>query len=400
MIPDNLNPENYVHLLNEFIDHGKQIEPSTNIPKHHITQDIYYYLADYYFKNNDLNKAIEFYIRDLTLNRDRFNSWVGCALVLIKFSDEYFCSNGRVFYSSTDEVLLLGEKVLRCFNEAVRLKKSESKVWFEYGKFAYYISSYISRVMKFGPALENSQKEEMKKQRKRFLDRARDCFESAINSGDCDTIWMNYYFLGKIAERSNILQALRYYELFKFHMTSIEHSRSRFGIEIHYRIHACVLKYIYRHKTLPARVLSQMLVFLSRAKKGKTFGGFVPSDELEIENEVIEGAEEVKPDLVSMEIKSRQLFMEIVQMCLEAMHRNLQCTQSCSHYKSLYRMAYHYFLSNDPRFARKILTESFELPARFPSSILDEESSTDTVNFFTISGLFPLINIILHSMES
>ncbi|XP_053207924.1 uncharacterized protein LOC128391981 [Panonychus citri] len=89
MIPDNLNPERYSQFISEYIDNGKPIEASSNIPKHRVTQNIYYYLADYYLKHKDFKKAIKFYILDLTLNLDRFDSWVGCALSLADEIEQY-----------------------------------------------------------------------------------------------------------------------------------------------------------------------------------------------------------------------------------------------------------------------------------------------------------------------
>lgn len=41
---------------------------------------IYYLLADYYFKNRDFSKTIDFYILDLTLHPNNFDSWAGLAL--------------------------------------------------------------------------------------------------------------------------------------------------------------------------------------------------------------------------------------------------------------------------------------------------------------------------------
>ncbi|XP_053210540.1 calcineurin-binding protein cabin-1-like [Panonychus citri] len=135
---------------------------------------------------------MKFYILDLTLNRNRFDSWVGCALSLADEIEQYSSPNCQVFYSSTEEMLLLGEKVFRCFNEAIRLKDNRSKVWYKYGKCAYNIASYISRIMKLGTVLENSQKVEMNQQHKRFLDQAQVCFESTSKFSKADEIRMAY----------------------------------------------------------------------------------------------------------------------------------------------------------------------------------------------------------------
>ncbi|XP_053207922.1 uncharacterized protein LOC128391979 [Panonychus citri] len=398
LVPDNLKPERFSNSVKEFIDHEKSMEPITSIPKNHVTQDLYYYLADYYLKHEDFQKAIKFYILDLTLNRKRFDSWVGCALAITSQIDQYSSTYGRVFYSSTDEVLLLGEKVLRCFYEAVKLKKSESKVWFEYGKFAYYISSYISRVIKFGPVLENSQKEEMKKQRKRFLDIARDCFERGTNKNlpASDEIYFNYYFLGKIAERSNILQALRFYKSSMSHpisseaTTGIDNVNSiilihRFGIEINYRIHACVLKYILKHENLSTQILSQILVFLTGAEES-TFFGSLPESEITAED-----AENVVPE------SEVELYERIRKMCVGQMFRILRSYPD--HCKSLYRIAHHFL--KDPLFALEILTKSFQSTTRPESSTASGTEGNASTNFSSIRDFSTRLNvIIIYSMES
>ncbi|XP_053204373.1 calcineurin-binding protein cabin-1-like [Panonychus citri] len=186
----------------------------------------------------------------------------------------YFSKDCRVFYSYTNEVLFLGATACRCFNEAIRLKNNKFKVWAEYGKCAYDIASYISRVKRFGP--ENLNREEMKQHRKRFYEQARVCFESANNIVDADKIWLNYYYLGKIAERSNILQALRYYELSDLHLAltgatypcRLGYYNSYYtryeieALEVHYRIHSSVLKYIRRNSDkLSPKTLSQIMAF-------------------------------------------------------------------------------------------------------------------------------------------
>ncbi|XP_053210516.1 uncharacterized protein LOC128394239 [Panonychus citri] len=124
LVPENLNPERFSSSVKEYIDHGKSIEPTTSILTNHVTQDLYYYLADYYLKHGHFQKASKFYILDLTLNRSRFDSWVGCALAI---TNQYSSTSCRDFCSSTEEMLLLEEKVLRCFNEAIRLKDNNSR---------------------------------------------------------------------------------------------------------------------------------------------------------------------------------------------------------------------------------------------------------------------------------
>jgi len=41
--------------------------------------DLFYYLADYYFKNKEFNKALKFYMHDVSINPNRFQSWAAMA---------------------------------------------------------------------------------------------------------------------------------------------------------------------------------------------------------------------------------------------------------------------------------------------------------------------------------
>ncbi|XP_053207923.1 uncharacterized protein LOC128391980 [Panonychus citri] len=366
LVPDNLNPERFSNSVKEFIDHGKSIEP-TIIPKNHVTQDLYYYLADYYLKHGHFQKAIKFYILDLTLNRSRFDSWVGCALSMTDLIYQYSLPSCQVFYSAIDEVLLLGEKAGRCYNEALRLKEGESKLMIKYGKCAYNIASYISRVMKFGPVLENSRKETMNQRRKQFLDQARVCFESANKFANDDEIWLNYYFLGKIAERiieffTNTLPDGAPCMFSSAANRGIDYDFEicdGFGNEIHYRIHACVLKYINRHKTPPTKILSQIMLFLTRAKKSYFGSWFNLKDETD--DEIMRDINETVTDLATLvhdgifESDSEQLVNRIEQTCLKAIFYILKDYRH--HYKSLYRIAHYHFLTTDYRFSQKVLTD-------------------------------------------
>ncbi|XP_053208040.1 uncharacterized protein LOC128392084 isoform X1 [Panonychus citri] len=123
LIPDNLNPERFSNSVKEYVDHGKPIEPSSSIPKDHVTRDLYYYLADYYLKNEEFKKAVQFYFLDLTLNLNRIDSWAGCALAITSQIDQYFSTNCHVIYSSMKRVFFMGGRVCKLFNKAIGLRE-------------------------------------------------------------------------------------------------------------------------------------------------------------------------------------------------------------------------------------------------------------------------------------
>ena len=45
--------------------------------------DLFYLLADYYFKNSEFGQAVEFYMKDLSWNPKRIDSWVPLTLSLV-----------------------------------------------------------------------------------------------------------------------------------------------------------------------------------------------------------------------------------------------------------------------------------------------------------------------------
>ena len=44
-------------------------------------EDLFYYLGDYYFKNKEFTKALKFYMHDVSVKPDRFQSWAAMALM-------------------------------------------------------------------------------------------------------------------------------------------------------------------------------------------------------------------------------------------------------------------------------------------------------------------------------
>ena len=85
----------------------------TNLPD--FIKHTFYLLADYNFKHKEIPKAIKFYLNDLRINYNRFNSWAGLALAKAMQLDE------KVRWSDTKENNLLkkSELTLYCFERAI-----------------------------------------------------------------------------------------------------------------------------------------------------------------------------------------------------------------------------------------------------------------------------------------
>lgn len=259
-------------------------------------------------------------------------------------------------------------------------------------------------------SMDPSDKKNLIKQKKRMLQRARVCFKSANNVADAEEIWLHYYFLGKIAERNNILQALKYYELSDLHLalsgatypSKISyHNSTRLSIEaleVHYRIHACVLKYVRRHNgRMPAKTLSQIKIHLLRALRSpftkqaqvsnSTSDHDYISNEIRlntVNNQISNDVREVVSDLVTLvddgvlDGDERRLKPKIMEMCLEAMNRCLQ--RFPNHYKSLYRLAHHFFSLKDFIAARVVLLGRFTASSGSSSLLKKPENLLDSNN--------------------
>ncbi|CAG2121985.1 unnamed protein product, partial [Medioppia subpectinata] len=153
LVPQHLQPNNRTDTITKYIDSGETIPDDYSKETTHITETIYYLLADYYFKNKEFNKAREFYILDLTLNVNRFDSWAASALTRTFEVDQQLIS-GENIELSLFELTMTGQ---RCFQRALLLEPTASKLWIEFGHFVYNISSTALRMRKislFNPQME------------------------------------------------------------------------------------------------------------------------------------------------------------------------------------------------------------------------------------------------------
>lgn len=189
------------------------------------------------------------------------------------------------------------------YQRASELEPGHSLIWIEYGTFVYMMHSFCSRVLKQDAHKLSMEKFEVLETRKdSMLELAAHCFLSAnrlLNepSGQQDDRWLTYYILGKIAEKKNddppvflehyhkvsreivpmsadfienyffsnnshfkliFFQAsLLLYENKASYPKKISYSTplnlSVEALEVHYRIHASILKYLEQHEGKPLK---------------------------------------------------------------------------------------------------------------------------------------------------
>lgn len=380
--PDDLNPSKHVKIIENFIDHGEPMSNLGDVVKNDVTKDIYYYLADYYFKNKDFAKAKEFYNYDLVLNTDRFDSWAASALIRANGIDKAL-SDGVI--SAEDFVKGpfhdLADSAIRCFEQATKLKPNEAKatLWIEFGNLTYNLISLASRLFTYEDFEAEMEDRDIGdtgdlEARHRYLYKlAKNCFTSANRLCVSEEIWLHYYMLGKIHEKVSVFKALEYYmmadgQLFMeqaSYPSKISYHNppdlAYEAMEVHYRIHSCAMKYLI---TATARDLSQELMdklkkYLLAAQRSPfvEYEG-ITDPHLKMGDRAHRDVALFLSDVIDMASDNAN-YDELLFMCLHGMKR---CLVRCDkNFKALYRLAFYYQRIHAPKMAQEILLAK-ELP--------------------------------------
>ncbi|RWS31188.1 hypothetical protein B4U80_06573 [Leptotrombidium deliense] len=402
LVPNSMNPKNQIKRIENYIETGNESELNVTLEKHNVTHHLYYLLADYYFKNKEFKKAKLYYKLDLCLNCDRFDSWAASALVRSSLLDQHLISGDNPIYKNPDKFYKATESAFRCYSRALKLDPSNTKLWIEYGNLAYNISSHASRLKKsaiYGATLSKSNSKEdaerFEQKRKEMLQIAKYCFESANNTDCKDEIWLHYYFLGKIAEKSDLLLALHYYELADLYLflnsalypKKISYHNPSYlsieALEIHYRIHCSALKFLSSTHRLTRKALQKIKVFLIRAFRSPFVKQINSSLPTILDHDYTSGAlnsssnsfgrtidtvSELLNDMLDIvseridKVDENKMKASLIEMCMNAMKRCL--IRFGPHYKSLYRLAYYAYTTGDVQSAKNILMHSFTVPVQ------------------------------------
>ncbi|GFQ82744.1 calcineurin-binding protein cabin-1 [Trichonephila clavata] len=235
--------------------------PFKDKPVSDVVKDLYYLLGDYYFKNKEFSKAIKFYLMDICINPDRQDSWAGMALSRSSQLDQklnsYELRNESTIYRKS-------ATALKCFEHSLELDPTTTSLWIEYGSLAYILHSHASRQLK-QEAVGEELFELLKKKKLEMLQVAEKCFYAANHcddGGEPEEAWLHHYMLGKICEKKSegpsiymdhFQKALMYlHEDFARYPQKIQYHNplelSIEALEVYYRIHASVLKFLWKHE--------------------------------------------------------------------------------------------------------------------------------------------------------
>ncbi|XP_047447274.1 calcineurin-binding protein cabin-1 isoform X5 [Mugil cephalus] len=249
--------------------------PDGSAPAPPIINEIYYLLADYHFKNKEQSKAIKFYLHDICVCPNRFDSWAGMALARASRIQDKLNSNEL---KSDVPIWKHSQAVLNCFKRALEIDSSNLSLWIEYGNISYALHSFASRQLKqWRNELPPDVVKQMEERRDSMLGTAFKCFQGASRcEGDSDEEeWLIHYMLGKIAEKRK-QPPVEYLHLYKKAAHYLHEEAARYprkihyhnppdlameALELHFRLSATILKLLEANKPdLEHELLFNLLV--------------------------------------------------------------------------------------------------------------------------------------------
>ncbi|KAI4485580.1 hypothetical protein M0802_012702 [Mischocyttarus mexicanus] len=276
LVPEDSDPNQIIEEMKDYVMGEKEKMPCVKKPLPHSISSIYYLLGDFYFKNSKWTLAARYYLLDLCLRPTGLNSWAGLAMSTGTIIDIWL-TNYRLI--SEDKLLMKAKIAQSSYRHATELAPNHIIIWTEYGSFVYMVHSFCSRLLKQETDTLSMEKFEVLENRKEeMLEIAEQCFQSSnrlfmachgidnINKIQ-DERWLCQYMLGKIAEKKNedppiflscYAQASKLlYENNAEYPRRISHKNPQYlsieALEVHYRIHASILKYLEQHEGKPLK---------------------------------------------------------------------------------------------------------------------------------------------------
>ncbi|XP_076756592.1 calcineurin-binding protein cabin-1 isoform X1 [Xylocopa sonorina] len=290
LIPPESDPHQVIDEMMAYIMGERETMPTIQKLLPHCMSNIYYLLADFYFKNTKWYAAIRYYMLDLCFHPTRLSSWTGLAMSSATIIETWLSKNKPI---NEDKLLAKAKLAQSSYRHAVELDSCNHIIWTEYGSFAYVVHSFCSRLLKQETDTLSMERFEVLETRKEeMLEIAHHCFQACahlfIGAKDGpiqhDERWLYQYMLGKVAEKKN-QDPPTYLEHYAKASELLYHNNAQYprrishkspqhlsveALEVHYRIHASILKYLEQHEGKPLKKsLGQLLQFhLEKCAKG------------------------------------------------------------------------------------------------------------------------------------
>ncbi|VDI32017.1 calcineurin-binding protein cabin-1 [Mytilus galloprovincialis] len=200
LVPESQKPVYVIDSLQDYIDGTTDTfnEESIYNPSP-VSQELYYLLADYYFKNHEQAKAIKYYMNDICVNPSRLDSWAGMALARMSQLEQKLNSTELKMDFPVHKKSIAA---LRCFRRALQIDESNGKLWMEYGSLAYQLHSHSSRQLTWKYTFPLSAEMELiaTNSRQEMLRTSYNCYRKAIECEN-EEEWLQHYMIGKCLEK-------------------------------------------------------------------------------------------------------------------------------------------------------------------------------------------------------
>uniref|UniRef100_A0A5S6Q1I8 Uncharacterized protein n=1 Tax=Trichuris muris TaxID=70415 RepID=A0A5S6Q1I8_TRIMR len=211
VVPAELKADRLLRQWDSFFD-GELDDPprlTSPDPEIAIVGNIYYLIADHLMKSAQLEEAVSYYLRYLTICSQHFDGWGGLGMTCVGILETRFFST-NLNYCAEDEVWVeyWSRRARVCFEKALALNACNLIIRMEYAVIAYCLHSFFSRMIRKNPQLEASELEKKNVRRRDFLTCVQRVLNNMIDTGlsqlDSKDHWLVYYFLGKVGEKENM----------------------------------------------------------------------------------------------------------------------------------------------------------------------------------------------------
>ncbi|XP_068250367.1 uncharacterized protein [Palaemon carinicauda] len=270
LLPDEAKPADQTQGVEAYIN-GEVAECNYSpfAPPTDIISDCFYLLGDYYFKNKEWQNAIKYYKLDLSINKERLESWAPLGLSMKAMLETKL--NSCEVIEDEEAFFSLAKAAVQCLRQALKLDQYHTNLWVEFGGLVYMVHSHASRLLKqeLNPDISLETFDMLEKFKNEMLDLSENCFTKALTiqedgyeEGLPDERWLHCYMLGKVSEKKGrppqtiiqyYIKAARYLHNIraKYPVRINYNSPQEFSVEaleMYYRIHAYVLKYLHQRE--------------------------------------------------------------------------------------------------------------------------------------------------------